>query len=363
MSNYDYIIVGAGICGCSVAYELSNHTKNILLIDKNSDVALGASGAAGAFLSPLLGKPNPFKDLVTTSLKYSTQFYQKQFSSYITTCGTTRIPKNAIEQEKFESYTDYMDFGFEKDNDGYFFKIGSVVDSYGICKSMTENIQTNFNYEVKSLEYKDNLWIVNREFKTKNIILTTGYETKLLDQFYLNIRAVWGRRIDILTSTQVSYNYHKECSVSKSTKKDDKFLVSIGATHHREKKDVEDIEHNHQELLQKARGIIQLENIEIVKDYYGARASSVDYFPIVGELIDGEATIEEFPYLKNGTNVESKRFTRFQNLFILNGVGGRGFVLSPYLAKQLVSYMIDSVPIDENITVDRLFKREVRKIK
>jgi glycine/D-amino acid oxidase-like deaminating enzyme len=256
-----------------------------------------------------------------------------------------------------------MDFEFKKDNDGYFFPIGSVVNSYGICKSMIENIQTMFNYEVTSLEYQDDFWIINKELKTKNIILTTGYETKLLDEFYFNIRAVWGRRIDIETSTKVDYNYHKACSVSKSFVKGDKFLVSIGATHHRDKNGVEDREQNHQELLNKAADILKLENIKIVNDYNGARASSVDYFPMVGKVIDSKRTIKEFPYLKNGTNVESNRFIRYKNLYILNGVGGRGFVLSPYLAKQLVTSIKESGKLDENITIDRLFKREVRKIK
>jgi len=359
VNDYDYIIVGAGICGCSVANELSKHTNNILLIDKYSDVAHGASGAAGAFLSPLLGKPNLFKDLVTQSLKYSIDFYKKNFSSYITNCGTTRIPKNSDEDKKFQSYIPSMDFEFTKDKDGYFFPVGSVVDSYGICKSMTKDIQTQCNYEVKSLEYKDNIWIVNNQLRTKNIILTTGYETQLLNEFYIKIRAVWGRRIDIKTFTKVPYNYHKACSVSKSFEN----IVSIGATHHRDKNSVDEIEQNHEELLQKASDIINLEDLKIIKDYCGARASSVDYFPLVGEVIDSKTTIKEFPYLKNGTNVESKRFTRYENIFILNGVGGRGFVLSPYLAKQLVSNILQNIPIDENITVDRLFKREVRKIK
>ena len=363
MKNYDYIIVGAGICGCSVAYELFSHTNNILLIDKNSDVAQGASGAAGAFLSPLLGKPNLFKNLVTESLKYSTKFYQKYFPKYITNCGTTRIPKNIDEEEKFQSYIPHMDFDFTQDKDGYFFKIGSVVDSFGICKSMTKDIQTKFNYEVNSLKYKDDVWIVNDELRTKNIILTTGYETKLLDEFYINIRAVWGRRIDIKTSTKVPYNYHKACSISKSIKETDEYLVSIGATHHRDKKGVDNIQQNHQELLEKASDILDLEDVEIIKDYCGARASSVDYFPMVGKVIDSKRTIQEFPYLKNGTNVESKRFTRYENLYILNGVGGRGFVLSPYLAKKLVDSIVKQEDIDENIRVDRLFRREVRKIK
>lgn len=363
MNNYDYIIVGAGICGCSVAYELSQYNKNILLVDRCSDVAQGASGAAGAFLSPLLGKPNLFKDLVTTSLKYSTQFYQKNFQTEIDTCGTTRIPKNSSEEEKFQSYIPYMDFDFTKDKDGYFFEIGSVVDSFALCKNMTKNVQTKFNYEVENLEYQDDFWIINDELKAKNIILTTGYEINLIDEFYINIRAVWGRRIDIETSTKVPYNYHKACSVSKSFVNKDNYLVSIGATHHREKIDVDNIEQNHQELLEKAADIIKLEEIKIVKDYCGARASSVDYFPMVGQIINSKQTLKEFPYLKNGTNVESKRFTRYENLFMLNGVGGRGFVLSPYLAKQLVDSIIKDIKIDENILVDRLFKREVRKIK
>ena len=72
---YEHIVVGAGISGCSVASELSVHSSNLLLVDKGSGVASGASGAAGAFLSPLLGKPNEFKDLVTDSLKYSTTIF------------------------------------------------------------------------------------------------------------------------------------------------------------------------------------------------------------------------------------------------------------------------------------------------
>ena len=112
---YDYIIIGGGIVGCNVAFELSSHTSNILLIDKNSDVALEASGAAGAFLSPLLGKPNYFKDLVNSALLYSTKFYKDNFSDFIDNCGTIRIPKDDIDKEKFESYVPYIDFEYSYD--------------------------------------------------------------------------------------------------------------------------------------------------------------------------------------------------------------------------------------------------------
>ena len=54
---------------------------------------------------------------------------------------------------------------------------------------------------------------------------------------------------------------------------------------------------------------------------------------------------------------------QYKNLYLLNGVGGRGFVLAPYLAKQLVDNILNKKPIDSKLTVDRLFIREVKKVK
>lgn len=368
MLNYDYVIIGAGISGCCVAYELAKHNDNILLIDKNIDVASGASGAAGAFLSPLLGKPNHFKDLVTKSLKYSTSFYQEKFPKYFNNCGTTRIPQSKEDEDKFKSYIPFMDFDYEKEDEGYYFKIGSVVDSFNMCKAMIlsceNNVQKKFSYEVTKLEYKDDLWLLNNEIKAKNIIFTSGSDVSLIDQFYLKIRAVWGQRIDISTSSTFSHNYHKACSISQSKAiSDDKHFVSIGATHHREVEEIVDIDANTLELLSKANDIKKIDDVTVLNHYVGARSCSIDYFPIVGDIIDSKKTLEEFPYLVNGTHVETKRFTRFKNAYMLTGIGGRGFVLAPYLAKELVNNIINNSELDASIKIDRLFQREVKRIK
>lgn len=44
-TNWDAVIIGGGISGCSVARELSKYSLKILLCEKHSDVARGASGA------------------------------------------------------------------------------------------------------------------------------------------------------------------------------------------------------------------------------------------------------------------------------------------------------------------------------
>jgi len=362
MKKYDFVIVGGGICGCSIAFELSKVSSNILLIDKLSDVSLGASGAAGAFLSPLLGKPNPFKDLVTKGLQYSVDFYKQNTPSMIDNCGTIRIPKDATDEKKFQSYIPFIDFPFEKREKGYFFPIGSVVNSSGICHLLSKNIEKLLNYEVKSTLFDGSNWILDDTICAKNLIITTGAETKLFNEKYIDIRAVWGQRIDIETTTFLDVNYHKECSVSRTiSNQNGANICSIGATHHRFELSREITDEDSDELLQKAMDIVNLTDIKVKASFGGARASSSDYFPIVGEVVKSEATLSEFPYLKNGTNVNPTRFTRYKNLFILNGVGGRGFVLAPYLAKVLVDSIFSHQPIEESVLVDRLFKRWVKK--
>ena len=37
--DYDVLILGGGIIGCSVAYELSKYNLNIALIEKDFDIA------------------------------------------------------------------------------------------------------------------------------------------------------------------------------------------------------------------------------------------------------------------------------------------------------------------------------------
>ncbi len=395
MSNsskiYDFVVVGAGIAGSCTAYFLSKKTKNILIVDKNSTFTNGASGAAGAFLNPILGKPNDFKDLVTKALEFSVDFYSlnlsnlTNFSEFISTSGTLRVATDDEDFEKFCSYEEFIDFDYEKRDEGYFFPIGSMVNATKVCETLLENINQKYDYEVKTLQKKDDFWLINDEIKTKNIVLTTGANIKLIEEEYVNIRPVWGQKINVLTSTKTDFNYHKECSISVSTAYNDKYKLSIGATHNRFKddmsdtlynldlKDINDTQPNQKtmdivnsdtkKLIDLANDIIKLDDIEIIDFKIGARAASFDYFPIVGKLVDSKKTIENHPHILNGSHIKKDKLSMIDNLYIINGVGGRGYVLSPYLAKVLVESIFDGVELNENISSHRLFRRWAKRLK
>ena len=45
------------------------------------------------------------------------------------------------------------------------------------------------------------------------------------------------------------------------------------------------------------------------------------------------------------------------NMYILNGLGTRGVMLGPFLAHQLFNYIENNIPLDEEINIDRIYKK------
>ena len=185
---------------------------------------------------------------------------------------------------------------------------------------------------------KKELWYKIKIKEMEELLFSAHF---YLEEKYFDLRAVWGQKIDISTSTNIEINYHKECSLAKS--KDN--ITSIGATHHRfEKnqikgsydlklKNINNLNHDDytktimqndiDELLKKANDIKKLENIKIIDIKIGARASSIDYFPMVGKLIDSKKSFEKYPHLKNGFQIKNENLEMIENFYVLNGVGGR----------------------------------------
>ena len=138
-------------------------------------------------------------------------------------------------------------------------------------------------------------------------------------------------------------------------------------------KNINSIEHNSETkkridedtkiLLKKANDIKKLENVEVIDIKIGARASSVDYFPMVGSLVDSHKSFLKYPHIKNGTHIKDENLELLENIYTLNGVGGRGFVLSPYLANLLVEFVVNGKKLPSEIENFRLFRRWAKRLK
>lgn len=65
--TYDGIVVGGGIMGCSVAWQLERKQKRVLVIERR-DVASGAVGATDGVVGYHTQKPGPQMDLAVQSI-------------------------------------------------------------------------------------------------------------------------------------------------------------------------------------------------------------------------------------------------------------------------------------------------------
>jgi len=373
ISLYDVLIIGAGINGCCSAYTLAQSGLKVALIDQDG-IASGGSGAAGAFISPKISKVGELKEIMGEAHSEALKFYTAHFPKFTLVKPLLHIANNPKEGEKVESfkYETHLKHSniphkiqtFLSDealsSSSIYFDIGAVVDAQGVCTAMAEGIDF-YPIKVEKLIHNDHVWQVD-ELRAKHLVLSIGAYPKLLPIDYVGLRGIWGHRIDIETSTHIPCILHHHVSISPTNQEG---IVAIGATH-----DVHyspfsgepyEIEQGRAILLEKASKTLLLNSINVVKDYTGLRSGSNDYLPMLGNLVDAAATLEKYPHIRHGQWVDPNEYIYYPNLTMINGSGGYGFVLAPYLAKKLKEYLVDHIPLNPILSPSRFFPRWAKK--
>ena len=370
---YDIAIIGAGINGCSVAYEFTQEGQKVILFDMEK-IANGGSGAAGAFISPKFSKAGDLKELLHDAFVYSMDYYEKYFPHLIDKSPLLHIAKDIFDEEALKIYKEKTPLELLIPSNEDIQKLTSqaaskeivslnaaVVNAEQMCQAMAKSAKF-VKQEVKSLIYDDGFWVINESYSAKEVVLATGAYEKIIKEPYINLRGVWGHRIDVGTSTINNNSLHQFVSISTS----DNGKLAIGATHNvhyhpQTSNEPYDIKLGRKELLEKASKTIKLNNLKVLKDYTGLRSGSFDYLPLLGKLVMSEETLMDktINFKTKKPNYDS--YTYYPNLTMINGSGGYGFVLAPYLAKILKEYILKNRKINEKIIPARFFYRYAKK--
>ncbi|HIP46295.1 MAG TPA: FAD-dependent oxidoreductase [Campylobacterales bacterium] len=357
MRDFDAIILGAGIAGASVAFALKQKGLSVLVLEKDT-ICSGDSYAAGAFLSPKMSKPSPYKTYLNDAFHYSLGFYKEHFPFALEQCGLLKLPLDEADKKRLKSYEEFMTIEWEKKGEDYFFPKAGLIEPQSLIKAMLKDIDVIEDFTYHDITYVDK-WKID-DFTAIHLIIATGSSELPFDLPYLNTKKVGGYRYDVRYHDMqtLEHNIHRELSFSHYH--DHK--VIIGATHIRGDVDLEDAAyHDNHTLLEKANTIQPLKNLNILKTYTGYRSATNDYFPIVGKVIHHDKTLEAYPYIKKGSKVPSEEFISFPNLYIHNALASRGFVFAPYNAMLLAELIVEGKEIDERLSPVRLFRKWARK--
>jgi len=366
MKTYDVIVVGAGIAGCCAAYFLHQKGLSVLVIDRSGVAATGGSSAAGAFVSPKIGKGSPLQHLTNEAFAFAKAFYTQQFPEHFSQTGVIRLPKDAEDAQKFVEYEVHNDakrhwlspeeleaFGIHGEHDAFLFEEAGVCDAPKMCAAILEGIEYE-QYELSSLRYEEGCWMVG-EYCGKKLLLATGYENRYFDMRYMGVKGTWGSRGDYTSTLPLPHSMHRQISISANING----IIKIGATHDKDtdiciKCDGKPLKH----LFDEASTMVDTSDFQLKETYCGMRAGSKDYFPLVGEVIDAHHMLENYPKILKGAKPPLKKI---ENLYICNGLGGRGFVFAPMMGKMLADHIVEGKAIDPRVNPDRLFLKWCRK--
>lgn len=362
---YDSIIIGAGIAGASAAHALTLKGQKVLVLDKRG-IASGGSGAAGAFVSPKIGKGSPLQTLTNASFSFAKDFYLSTCPTLFHQTGVIRIPKDEDDAQKFSSYEPFNENKYENykkeqlqaqgvssEFESFYFPEAGACDAKEVCEHLLSDIEVQ-KYDVEQITQEEGLWCVG-EYSAENLVLATGYESDLVDLRYMGIKGTWGTRGDFSSRLDLDVSMHQSMSVGANIDS----IIKLGATHEKEVKEVIPCKEEQALLLkEKASSLIDTSDLELKETFCGMRAGSKDYFPLVGKVIDVPFMLETYPTVTRGTKPEMKYV---DNLYICNGLGGRGFVFAPLMAKMLAECIIESTEVDERVNPNRLFLKWCRK--
>ncbi|MRJ02327.1 MAG: FAD-binding oxidoreductase [Epsilonproteobacteria bacterium] len=235
----DFIVIGAGSAGLHTAYYLNRAGAQVIVMDRWG-VGAGGSGAAGAFISPRLGRGGPLQRLTNRAFHHTISLYTEEFPHLFHQTGILRLPKDRRDAERFQGYEEFIDVSYRRlspeelpylkpyarEFGGFLFPEGGIVDAQGLSRALLEGIefQRAEISEIKGVRGGFQCGGVT----ARGVIIATGAWGALLPP-YIQLGRVAGYRIDIGGELELPSSIHKRISISKKVGG----RIAIGATHTR----------------------------------------------------------------------------------------------------------------------------------
>lgn len=341
----DYIIVGCGLAGIHFCELAINHGKTVLVIDNDSQ---HSSTVAGGLYNPVVLKRftpvwkseeqlelvnttyNHFENKLGINLDYKIPVYRvfnsiEEQNNWFTASDNKNLSEyltNTIQKNTNKSIPAPFGFGVVKSTGRI--DTTSLVNAYKSYLSKEKKLlREDFTYKTIQIE---NNSISYQGIQTKNIVFAEGYGLK--NNPYFNNLPLKGTKGELITihAPDLKINFVLKGSVFLIPLGDD--LYRVGATYEWEDKSNKTTQKGREELVSKLKTVITC-SFEVIEQHAGIRPTVIDRRPLVG------------------TNSEHKL------LHVLNGLGTRGVMIAPYVAKQLFNAIEKGEEIDSDINITR----------
>lgn len=345
----DYLIVGAGLAGISFSEVALKNNKTIFVLDNNSQ---NSSKIAGGLYNPVILKRfsevwqaqaqlvlmNEFYDSLKQKIKVDFDFkkpiLRKFFSIEEQNNWFAASDKAALSPflstdliyKKYEGID--APFGY-----GQVLQTG-YVDTALLLKTYKDFLINNNLFREESFDYDElrleNDTIIYKDIEAKHILFAEGFGVH--SNPYFNTLPLDGTKgeLFIIKAPDLDLDVIVNTSVFILPIGND--LYKVGATYNWKDKTDLPTEEGKTELVARIKEILSCD-FEIISHFAGVRPTVKDRRPLIG-------THPKHP-----------------SVHILNGLGTRGVMLGPAMAKVLYDSIEHQIPLDKDINIDRFLSK------
>lgn len=342
------LIIGAGLAGICLAKQLEKRNQAFTVIDSGLNES---SVIAAGQINPLVFRRMTKSWRIDEFLPYSKQFF-KELASEWNDEFYIEIPIRRsfshdqerdlwLKKQSQEAYKPYMKLLDEDDSSR-----SDVYNEYGTAKVL----QSAF---VRSKEFvkaahtwlKEKLYLQQSTFdfslfdpstltydgiRFSKVIFCEGYRGVNNPYFsYLPLETTKGEVLTVRSNeipTDEAYN--RKCFIIPIGND----LYKVGATYAWKTNNTELTNEAKEELIEKAKQLTPY-SFELVNHEAGIRPTVLDRRPLMG------------------------KHPTFDNLFIFNGLGTKGYLLAPLLAEEFAAFLFDNKPLQAECSITRFNKK------
>lgn len=341
----DYLVVGCGLAGINFCHLLETHGKSFLVFDNASQ---HSSTVAGGLYNPVVLKRFTSVWKSDEQLKLLSSVYpilEKKLNRKLDFALSVRRVFHSTEEqnnwfvasdkrelapylstELIKNHNDkiHAPFGFGKVLHTGRIDTQALVTSYkSHLIALNRLVEEGFNYE--ELIIKE-AYSVYQNIKARHVVFAEGFGLKN-NPFFKDL-PLTGTKGELLTiqAPELKIDFVLKSNVFLIPFGNDHYRV--GATYEWEDKSNKPTENAKTELLSKLDTVISCP-YEVMEQHAGIRPTVIDRRPLVGS------------------------HSHYKNLHVLNGLGTRGVMIAPFVAKALFAYLEEGKALDKEIDIRR----------
>ena len=352
-----YAVLGAGIAGLSIAEKLQKQGKTVTLIDRQSQPCQETSGNPQAMVMPSFSLNDSIEArFYLSAFQYAIRHYPDTFYHATGVHELAFTDKQQIWQNKLLSRFDLPEELVRKYKNGILYPQAGWLDTQGHAMSIFSQLHNYLQAEITKIHWHDGQWhlYTGKDIihSATTLILANGINiNKLLPKYEMPITAKHGqisyfKSVDI--DPQVADNPRLQLNNGYITPSWNG-IQTIGATFdhiadndwHKKPEPSKDHWERNTEHWQNTAYADFFSTVSSHKSRAGIRVTTPDHLPICGALINQSQFNKDYHDIRHGKHWQSyPQPESIQNLYLLTGLGSRGFTSAPILAEFLCNQML-----------------------